>query len=98
MNKIWKFKNIIQENGNSPELDYDSFAKEIGSIRSKVKLPDIFIRLLFLRGIKTYSEFIKYFKSTIHNLHDPFLMKDMDIAVNQRCKLVKPLVGNLLLS
>lgn len=89
MNKIWKFKNITQENGNVLVADFDSFAEEIRSIKSKIKLPEILIRLLYLRGVTTYTDFIKFLKPSIEYCHDPFKMKDMDIASKRILKAIR---------
>ena len=40
-------------------------------------------RLLVLRGIKTFDEARKFFRPAWEHLHDPFLMADMDKAVNR---------------
>ena len=37
--------------------------------------------LLLQRGIETYEEAKTFFRPSIEHLHDPFLMKDMDVAV-----------------
>jgi single-stranded-DNA-specific exonuclease len=37
--------------------------------------------LLVQRGIKTFEQAKKFFRPTLEDLHDPFLMKDMDLAV-----------------
>ena len=37
--------------------------------------------LLAQRGIDTYEEAKKFFRPRLEDLHDPFLMKDMDLAV-----------------
>ena len=42
-----------------------------------------FSRLLVSRGIKTYADALTFFKPEIDQLHDPFLMKDMDRAVSR---------------
>ena len=42
-----------------------------------------FSRLLVSRGIKTYADALIFFKPEIDQLHDPFLMKDMDRAVSR---------------
>ena len=42
-----------------------------------------FSRLLVSRGIKTYADALTFFKPEIDQLHDPFLMKDMDCAVSR---------------
>ena len=39
--------------------------------------------LLVQRGVSTKEEVDKFFYPSIHGLHDPFLMKDMDKAVNR---------------
>ncbi|WP_029036443.1 single-stranded-DNA-specific exonuclease RecJ [Salinimicrobium xinjiangense] len=39
--------------------------------------------LLAQRGIKTFEEAKKFFRPDLADLHDPFLMKDMDLAVNR---------------
>lgn len=39
--------------------------------------------MLVQRGIKTYEAAKSFFRPTLQNLHDPFLMKDMDKAVNR---------------
>ena len=83
MNKIWKLKNHIPENGKDHSQEYESFLNELKSLNARVRLPDVFSRLLFLRGVKDYSGMVKYFKPTIQQLHDPFLMKDCDIACNR---------------
>lgn len=42
-----------------------------------------FSRLLVSRGIKTYADALTFFKPETDQLHDPFLMKDMDRAVSR---------------
>lgn len=37
--------------------------------------------LLLQRGIETFEEAKKFFRPSLKELHDPFLMKDMDVAV-----------------
>lgn len=39
--------------------------------------------LLVQRGIESYEDAKKYFRPSLEDLHDPFLMKDMDLAVNR---------------
>jgi len=39
--------------------------------------------LLVQRGIKTYEEAKQFFRPSLKNLHNPFLMKDMDKAVDR---------------
>ncbi|KJD34001.1 recombinase RecJ [Tamlana nanhaiensis] len=39
--------------------------------------------LLVQRGITTYDEAKRFFRPSLDDLHDPFLMKDMDKAVNR---------------
>ena len=40
-------------------------------------------RLLYQRGIKSQEEAERFFHPQIEHLHDPFLMKDMDKAVER---------------
>jgi len=44
--------------------------------------------LLVQRGISTFEEAKHFFRPTLDELHDPFLMKDMDKAVNRLCEAV----------
>jgi len=44
--------------------------------------------LLNQRGINTYDEAKQFFRPHLDNLHDPFLMKDMDKAVDRILKAV----------
>ncbi len=39
--------------------------------------------LLIQRGVKTFDEAKSFFRPNLNNLHDPFLMKDMDKAVDR---------------
>lgn len=44
--------------------------------------------LLAQRGIKTFQMARDFFRPKLDQLHDPFVMKDMDIAVNRVCEAV----------
>ncbi len=64
----WKIK---------PETDSSittNLAKELGIEYTLAKL-------LVQRGIHTFNEAKAFFRPSLDNLHDPFLMKDMDVAV-----------------
>lgn len=39
--------------------------------------------LLVQRGVETFEEAKKFFRPSLDDLHDPFLMKDMDLAVER---------------
>lgn len=43
----------------------------------------ILAQLLVQRGINTFDEAKKFFRPDLHDLHDPFLIKDMDKAIER---------------
>jgi single-stranded-DNA-specific exonuclease len=45
--------------------------------------------LLVQRGIKTFEEARAFFRPSLSNLHDPFLMKDMDLAITRIEEAIK---------
>ena len=45
-------------------------------------------KLLMQRNIATFEEAKKFFRPSLECLHDPFLMKGMDMAVNRLCEAV----------
>lgn len=57
---------------------------ETGKIRefaNQLKIPEKIALLLLQRGIDTYDKAKSFFRPSLDELHDPFLMKDMDLAV-----------------
>ncbi|WP_291963003.1 single-stranded-DNA-specific exonuclease RecJ [Maribacter sp.] len=57
--------------------------EDIDALASALKVDDLVAQLLLQRGISTYEEAKNFFRPQLEDLHDPFLMKDMDIAVNR---------------
>ena len=55
--------------------------KEIEQLSKNLKVEPLIAHLLLQRGITTYEEAKKFFRPQLTDLHDPFLMKDMDKAV-----------------
>ena len=70
MNKNW----VIKATGNEETIT--SLASELGVDRP-------IAQLLIQRNIHTYKEARDFFRPDLANLHDPFLMKDMDVAIQR---------------
>ncbi len=64
-------------------------ATDISALKETLKVDDIIATLLLQRGIATYDEAKTFFRPQIEDLHDPFLMKDMDIAVSRIEKAIE---------
>jgi len=54
---------------------------EIDRLSSALKVEPLIAHLLLQRGISNYEEAKTFFRPQLSDLHDPFLMKDMDKAV-----------------
>ena len=57
--------------------------KVVIDLQRFLKINPILCKLLVQRGITTYDEAFEFFRPKLTSLHDPFLMKDMDAAVNR---------------
>ncbi len=55
---------------------------------SEIGIDPVLAKLLVQRGITNFDEAKDFFRPQLSNLHDPFLMKDMDIAVNRIIKAI----------
>ena len=64
-------------------LKPDGEAETVGFLSTQLKINPILINLLVQRGITTYDEARNFFRPSLDHLHDPFLMKDMDVAVER---------------
>jgi single-stranded-DNA-specific exonuclease len=53
----------------------------ISQLSSALGVSPLISQLLIQRGITTFEEAKKFFRPSLDELHDPFLMKDMDLAV-----------------
>ena len=69
MNKRWKIK----------ETDEHT----VQALAEALKIHPLISRILAGRNIKTFEESKIYFRPDITQLHDPWLMKDMDLAVRR---------------
>ena len=54
---------------------------KVASLATSLQVEPLIAELLIQRGIETYDDARKFFRPTLNDLHDPYLMKDMDKAV-----------------
>ncbi|HET6722306.1 MAG TPA: single-stranded-DNA-specific exonuclease RecJ [Chitinophagaceae bacterium] len=57
-------------------------------LKQSLKISSIICNILVQRGIETFEESKKYFRPKLEELHDPWLMKDMDKAVERIIRAV----------
>ena len=57
-------------------------------LQSALKISPIICDILVKRGVVTFEESKKYFRPELKDLHDPWLMKDMDKAVERIIRAV----------
>ena len=53
------------------------------------QLPEALARILVLRGIRSFEEARLFFRPSLEDLHDPFLMKDMDRAAERVAEAIE---------
>ncbi|PWK20423.1 single-stranded-DNA-specific exonuclease RecJ [Xanthomarina spongicola] len=58
-------------------------AKKLAHLKQSLQVDEVVATLLLQRGIETYEEAKTFFRPSLDHLHDPFLMKDMDKAVER---------------
>ncbi|SHG85031.1 single-stranded-DNA-specific exonuclease RecJ [Winogradskyella jejuensis] len=56
-------------------------SEKIKTLKEALQVDDILATLLLQRGIETFEDAKTFFRPSFDDLHDPFLMKDMDKAV-----------------
>ncbi len=55
----------------------------VSKLGDMLGIPDKIAQLLAIRGIKTFDDAEYFFRPKIENLHDPFLMKDMEAGAER---------------
>lgn len=75
MEKYWK----IKESGSREQVE--NLAKDLN-------INHVISNLLIQRGITTFNQAKAFFRPSLDDLHDPFLMKDMDEAVKRLEKAI----------
>src|SRR6056297_3447636 len=70
MEKRW----VLKPQGN--EEDVQKLAKELN-------IEPVLATLLVQRGVKTFDQAKAFFRPSLENLYDPFLMKDMNLAIDR---------------
>jgi len=75
-----KRKWIIKPKGDS---------KLIENLAKELDIHPVLANLLVQRNIKSKEEAINFFRPSLDNLHDPFLMKDMEKAIDRLLKAIQ---------
>jgi len=61
----------------------------VPALQEQLGVPEKIARLLTLRGIDSYEKAEAYFRPDLSQIHDPFLMKDMDKATERLAKAIR---------
>jgi single-stranded-DNA-specific exonuclease len=70
LEKLWK----INTNSNSNAIE---------NLKQQLNVDDVIAKLLIQRNILNYQEAKDFFRPDLKQLHNPFLMKGMDIAIDR---------------
>ncbi|WP_322550926.1 single-stranded-DNA-specific exonuclease RecJ [Flavobacterium psychraquaticum] len=63
--------------------------EKLQALQNALQVEEIIATLLVQRGVETYEQAKTFFRPTLADLHDPYLMKDMDKAVNRIEKAIQ---------
>ncbi len=70
MNRRWLYKTLPDQ-------------QQIDSLSNSININQYLSAILIQRGITDFQEARKFFRPSLDDLHDPFLMKDMAVAVER---------------
>ena len=62
---------------------------EYESLKNELAIPDVIAKMLISRGVNSFDEAKEFFRPRLENLHDPFLLKDMEKAADRMVKAIK---------
>ncbi|MDR0725415.1 MAG: single-stranded-DNA-specific exonuclease RecJ [Prevotellaceae bacterium] len=71
---------IMKQKGNPADVQ---------RLSEELSIDTVLANLLVQRGVYTFQDAHAFFRPKLENLHDPFLMKDMDIAVSRINNAIK---------
>ena len=57
--------------------------EKVGRLSAELGIDRVLAELLVKRGVETFEQALSFFRPSLDDLHDPFLMKDMDKAVKR---------------
>ena len=60
----------------------------VEKLSAEVGIDRVLVELLVKRGVETFEQARSFFRPSLDDLHDPFLMKDMDVAVERLHKAI----------
>ncbi|MEM0543852.1 single-stranded-DNA-specific exonuclease RecJ [Flavobacterium sp. j3] len=63
--------------------------EKVNALASQLKVDELIATLLVQRGIETFDDARQFFRPSLDDLHNPYLMKDMDKAVNRIEKAIE---------
>ena len=55
--------------------------RAVEDLKHQLNIDEVLATLLVNRGINTFDEARDFFRPSLNHLHDPFLMRDMEIAI-----------------
>ena len=61
---------------------------KVDRLATEVGIDRVLAELLVRRGVETFEQARSFFRPSLDDLHDPFLMKDMDLAVERLHKAI----------
>jgi single-stranded-DNA-specific exonuclease len=76
----------LEKRWNIPDLKKGN--ADISKIQEILKVDRVVAALLYQRSLKQYEEIKTFFRPELDQLHDPFLMKGMDIAIDRVTKAI----------
>ena len=62
--------------------------EKVGRLSAELGIDRVLVELLVKRGVETFEQARSFFRPSLQDLHDPFLMKDMDVAVDRVRKAI----------
>lgn len=80
---------MVQARDSKWVLREPSDPEKVDRLATEVGIDKVLADLLIKRGVETFAQARSFFRPSLDNLHDPFLMKDMDVAVERlHCAVV----------
>ena len=70
ISKVWKYQDTVSE-------------EALLRFKQDLNIHPTLLKLLLHRGVDTYEKAKSFFRPSLAEIHDPYLMKDMHMAVNR---------------